>query len=217
MANLVRQAVSAAAVAVLTTFLAGQSMAEPLTKPATVPLDFLTWIKRDAGWLTDVLAKQDLGAAVSVAPEGAVVTTSEALQAVNRIRAFAHLAAPGIRPPYFDLMVTQGGGAPFRCTTLFPKSVVPDIGPDDFAKADFPADAGDPVAVDLCRVNPEKGAPYAGLSRDAFRDRYFDAAGDLRTDFKDLNADAAFIAAAFDYGFFVRQGDVTGRLRLDRE
>lgn len=218
MAITVRQAMSAAAAgAVLGVFLAGQTMAEPLSKPATVPLDFLGWIKRDTAWLTDILAKQDLASAVSVGKDGMLVSTSEALKAVNRIRAFAHLAAPGIRPPYFDLMVAQGDGPPVRCTTLFPQSVVPGIGPLDFAQDQLSAEGADPVALDLCRVDAGKAAPYADLGRDAFAERYFDMAGDLRTEFRALNTDPAFIAAAFDRGFFLRQGDVTGRLKLERE
>lgn len=218
MAITVRQAISAAALgAVLGGFLAGQTMAEPLSHPATVPLDFLGWIERDAAWLTETLAGQDLASAVTLAPEGLLVSTSEALKAVNRIRAFAHLAAPGIRPPYFDLMLTDGKGQPVRCTTLFPESVAPGIGPLDFAEPALSAEGADPVALDLCRVDAEKAAPYADLGRDAFRERYFDMAGDLRTEFRALNTDPAFIAAAFDHGFFLRQGDVTGRLRLERE
>lgn len=218
MATTLWQAIStAAAGAALGMFLAGQTMAEPLGRPATVPLDFLGWIKRDTAWLTGILAGQDLANAVTLAPEGLLVSTSEALKAVNRIRAFAHLAAPGIRPPYFDLMLTDAKGQPIRCTTLFPQSVVPAVGPLDFAEPALSAEGADPVALDLCRVDAAKAAPYADLGRDAFRERYFDMAGDLRTEFRALNTDPAFIAAAFDHGFFLRQGDVTGRLKLERE
>ena len=46
---------------------------------------------------------------------------------------------------------------------------------------------------------------------------FFDAAGDLKIEFSNLNTDAAFIAQAIDHGFFVRQQELTGRLRLGSE
>lgn len=203
--------------AVLATTAFGQDMTQRLTPPAAVPLEFLTWIDRDEAWLTDVLAETGAGADVEIGSGGvASVSTEAALRSLNRIRAFAHLAAPGLRPPYFDLTVSEDSGT-FRCVTLFPKSVAPQIGPMDFTAADFPASAADPMVLDLCRVDADKAADYRGLDRDAFRQRYFDESGNLRVEFANLNNDAAFAAEAIDHGFLVRQGDVTGRLKLERE
>jgi hypothetical protein len=101
--------------------------------------------------------------------------------------------------------------------TLFPRSIAPQLGALDFDRESFPAAEGNPAILDMCRVDPAAAADYQQLDREAFRARYFDANGDLRGEFADLNADAAFIARAFDLGFFVVQEDYTGRLRLDRD
>lgn len=196
----------------------GQEMAERLTTPATVPLEFLTWIDRDDAWLAEALGEAGVGSEVEIGPKGvASATTEAALRVLNRIRAFAHLAVPGLRPPYFDLSVSDPSGTSFRCVTLFPKSVAPQIGPMDFTEQSFPSVAADPMILDLCRVDPKQGGDYRGLARDEFRARYFDEAGNLRVEFANLNSDAGFVAEAIDQGFLVRQGDVTGRLKLERE
>jgi hypothetical protein len=87
----------------------------------------------------------------------------------------------------------------------------------DFALESFPASAARPSILEMCKVSPQKGADFAGLDRATFMERYFDAGGHLRSDFSDLNSNTAFIAEAFDHGFFVLQGDLTGRLQLEQE
>jgi hypothetical protein len=101
--------------------------------------------------------------------------------------------------------------------TLFPRSIVPDIGPMDFDKGSFSTDRADKTILDMCRVDQRKGAEFAGLDRATFRDRYFDAHRDLKTEFIEFNNNAAFVAEAIDHGFFVIQGDVTGRVRLGEQ
>jgi hypothetical protein len=193
-----------------------QGMDTMLPAPAEAPLDFLAWIDRDESWLRDALGSLGVTGGYALGGGVAEARTVEALKALNRIRSFAHLAAPGLRPPFLDLTVAPPGGPPVRCATLFPRSVAPAVGPLDFAAPAASAEGGDADALARCRVDAGKGAAWAGLDRAALADRYFDDAGDLRVEFMDLNADPAFIAALFDRGYFVTQGDLTGRLRIDR-
>ena len=195
----------------------GQSKEPPLAIPVSISTEFLNWVGKDAAWLEQVLADQGQLADVTLGNGLIEARTEAAAKAVNRIRGFAYFAAPGLRPPYYDLTVAGADGSSFRCITLFPDSVAPGIGPMDFTRDSFPAAAAKPSILDLCRVTPTKGAEFAGLDRATFRDRYFDQNGNLRDDFSDLNSNAAFIAEAFDHGFFVLQGDLTGRLVLERE
>ena len=195
----------------------GEAMNQVLSEPAAVPLDFLAWIDRDAGWLRERLAAQDVRSGFAIEGGVLVATTVDALRVANRIRSFAFLAAPGLRPPYFDLRVEEAGRGLVRCVTLFPRSIVPELGPLDFERASFPAAGADPKILDLCRVSPASGVEYQRMARTAFRERYFDAAGDLKVEFATLNSDAAFVAQAIDHGFFVFQQDLTGRLRLGPE
>ncbi len=192
---------------------AAQSMSRQLKEPVAVPLDFLTWIDRDAAWLQQQMTT--LGAAGHVRIGGGTLETNDldTLKAANRIRAFAYLAAKGLRPPYFDLPVTGADGTS-RCVTQFPRSIAPDIGPMDFAKKSFPAAAADQAQLKSCTV-AGKGGEYAGLDRTAFRDRYFNASGTLKPEFRDLGEDAAFRAKAIDEGFFLTTEDYSGQLQLD--
>lgn len=202
-------------VAALSTAAMGQGIAERLDPPAAVPLEFLGWLGEDDSWLTKTLADQQAASGVEIAGGVATVADEASLRMLNRIRSFAHLSQPGLRLPYLDFNVTDGSGNTFRCVTLFARSVVPDIGPMDFSKPSLSAQGADPAILDMCRVDAK--AEAFEPDRAAFRERYFDAAGDLRSEFRELNTNAAFIAAAIDHGFFVRQGDVTGRLRIDAE
>ncbi|MBZ0090479.1 MAG: hypothetical protein K8H90_08890, partial [Thermoanaerobaculia bacterium] len=192
-------------------------MNQKLSHPASVPLDFLTWVGRDATWLRDRLAAQGVRSGYRLSERALEVTTVDALRSANRIRAFAFLGAPGLRPPYFDLRVKEADGALVRCLTLFPRSIAPGIEPMDFDREWFPAAAADPAILEMCRVEPQERAEFRGLDRSAFRERYFDANGDLKIEFSPLNTNAAFIAAAVDHGYLVVQQDVTGRLRLSPE
>jgi hypothetical protein len=194
----------------------GASMNQQLREPAAVPLDFLRWIERDASWLRESLAAQGVSTGYTISDGALVATTVEALRHANRIRSFAHLAAPGLRLPYLDLAVEGADEQRERCVTLFPRSIAPQIGPQDYARESFPAADADPTILAMCRVGAA-GAEYAKLDRDAFRARYFDARRDLKIEFAELNSDAAFIACAIDHGFFVLQQDLTGRLRLGAE
>lgn len=194
-----------------------QKMGAKLERAAAVPLDFLAWINRDADWLTGALARAGVTSGVSMSmPQAfAEAETVEALKALNRIRAFAYLAGPGLRPPYFDIMLVDANGRSLRCLTQFPASVVPGAGPMDFDKETFPAADADPQIVDLCRVPVTKNVEeYERLDRVTFRNRYFDVAGHLKIEFANLNTAPRFIAAAIDHGFFISQGDYTGRLQL---
>jgi hypothetical protein len=157
------------------------------------------------------------GAEVAMTKEGLDVQTLPALKAVNRIRAFAYLAAQSLKAPYLDLVVVPPSEAPVRCVTLFPANIVPSISAIDFSRESFPAAPTDPALLDQCRVDPARQKEYAALDREAFRERYFDANGNLRDGFSSLNSDTGFIATAFDHGFFVMQGDLTGLVQLDRE
>jgi hypothetical protein len=194
-----------------------QSKEQPLATPVSISTEFLTWIGKDEAWLQQALADQGQSADVTLGKGIAEARTEAAAKAVNRIRGFAYFAAPGLRPPYFDLTVAEADGSTFRCVTLFPESVAPGIGPMDFNRATFPAAPAKPSILDLCRVKPAKGADFVSLDRTTFRERYFDQNGNLRDEFSSLNSNPAFIAEAFDHGFFVLQGDLTGRLLLDRE
>jgi hypothetical protein len=189
-----------------------QSMTPPLKQPQAVPLDFLAWIDKDANWLERQIAV--LGGSKATI-KGQVLETTDlgTLKAANRIRAFAYLATKGIRPPYFDLPLSAGGESK-RCVTLFPRNVVPTIGPMDFARKSFSESDADPVILKACLVNGAGKAEYAGMSRDAFRDRYFDVTGVLKPEFRTLNDDSAFKAKAIDEGFFLSTEDYSGLLRL---
>jgi hypothetical protein len=210
-----------AALALAAGVLAGpvgaQEMSGQLGAPAAVPLDFLRRFDRDTNWLAQ--AMDDLGVAGQYRIEGDLLEakTSAALKAANRIRSFAYLAAPGLGPPYLDLTLRAEDGSTFRCPTLFPEEVAPGIGAMDFGLESFSAAGADAALVEQCRVDPSKASEYASLDRETFRDRYFDHHGDLRLDFVQLNSDPAFIAAALDRGFFVTQGDLTGRLKIAHE
>lgn len=192
-------------------------MNQKLSEPATVPLDFLDWIKRDADWLRESLKGQGVSSGFRITDMVLEASTLEALRSTNRIRSFAYFAAPGLRPPYFDLSVSESGKDLIRCVTLFPRSIAPDIGAMDFDRESFPAFKADPAILDLCRVRTKKGTDYRGLARDEFRKRFFDAVGDLKIEFAHFNSNAAFIGQAIDHGFFVVQQDFTGRLRLGAE
>lgn len=192
-----------------------QDMGERLSPAVSVPLDFLDWMGRDAGWLTRQVT--DAGAGLVLDPSGDIVEvgTLEALRQVNRIRAFAHLAQPGLRPPFFDLRL-EGKNDP-RCITQFAPGIVPGIGPDDFAKARLPAAGADPVLLDQCLVKPGSDAAWRDLDRNTFRDRHFDPSGVLRAEFADLAQEPGFLAAAIDWGFLVSQEEYSGLPRLEAE
>lgn len=195
-----------------------QDMATRLSPPATVSLDFLGWIDRDTDWLMAELARDGVQAGVSLSGDGqaAEVATLDALGRVNRIRAFAHLAQPGLRSPYIDLRLAAPGDQPQRCITQFASSIVPQISAMDFARTDFTTDGADPAVLDQCLV-PQGTSEFAGLGRDALRDRYFDKSGVLRSEFAPLANDPAFLAALIDQGFLVSQEDYSGLPRLDAE
>lgn len=204
-----------AAAAVLLSMLtaSAQPMAPQLDEPQTVPLDFLAWIGKDSEWLEQQIAA--LGNAGKPIIRGNILETTDiaTLKAANRIRAFAFLAAPGLRPPYFDLAITSADGI-VRCITPYPESIAPDIGPMDFARKSFPATAADQAQLRSCTVS-EKTGDYAGLGRAALRDRYFDTSGTLKREFDVLGDDAAFKAKVIDEGFFLTTEDYSGQLRLD--
>lgn len=195
----------------------GESMNQKLSGPAAVPLEFLNWVGKDARWLRDGLAQQGVSSGYAISNGVLEASTLASLRAANRIRRFAYLAAPGLKLPYFDLSVDQPGGGPVRCVTLFPRSIAPGIGPLDFDRKSFPPAGADPAILEMCRVEPKAASAYAALDRNAFRDRYFDAAGDLKIEFAESGSDPAFLAQAIDHGFFVIQQDYTGRPRLSRE
>ncbi len=200
--------------AFLATAAGGQSMGTRLTPAEAVPLDFLDWVDRDADWLRGAMQSAGVRQGFTISDGRLEASQVDALKAANRIRSFAYLAAKGLRPPYFDLSV-QVDSRTERCVTLFVRSVVPDIGPMDFATETFSASAADPRILDLCTVASTRGDDFVGLSRQAFRDKYFDSSGNLKVEFVALNTNPGFVAAAIDHGFFVTQGDVTGRLRIE--
>jgi hypothetical protein len=191
-----------------------QSMNPQLGEPQAVPLDFLAWIDKDTTWLERQIAA--LGGAVKPTIKGGILESTDlgTLKAANRIRAFAYLATKGINPPYFDLMLSTDGEAK-RCVTRFPRNVVPSIRPMDFATKSFPASGADPDILKSCIVTDARKAEYSDMSRDAFRDRYFDARGLLKSEFRALNDDPAFKAKAIDEGFFLSVDGLSGLLRLD--
>lgn len=207
-------AVLAGTAMLATTAALAQSMSRQLTEPEAVPLDFLTWIDRDAGWLQEQIAA--LGGIGPPMIKGDLLETTDlnTLKAANRIRAFAYLATKGLRPPYFDLTLSDGDTTK-RCVTQFPHSVVPSLGPMDFAVKTFPASAADPAILKMCTATGTRNADYAGLGRNEFRDRYFDATGVLKSEFRAFNDDATFKAKAIDEGFFLSIEDYSGLLRLD--
>lgn len=192
---------------------AAQDMPMRLEPTVSVPLDFLDWIGRDRQWL----AEQVQGKGVSVAPKGDVaqVGTMDGLRAINRIRAFAHLAQPGLRPPYLDLRLDGPDNG--RCVTQFASGIVAGIKAEDFAHDTLSAAEADPVLLEQCLVRSDPRPAWQGLDRQQFRSRYFDASGVLRPEFDDLAHDAAFIAAAIDLGYLVGQEDYSGLPRLEPE
>lgn len=202
--------------AAMAVFLVQPGVTQALDEPrsAAVPLDFLKWIDRDEAWLRSELSAMSATAGYEIVDGRLESEDAGVLRAVNRIRAFAHLAAKGVRPPYFDLMLTAADGSRLRCATLFPKSIVPTIDAADFKAADFSAADAEPTILDMCRVDEAKLAEFAAMDRRALRERFFDGNGDLKTEFVDLNNNPALVAALLDEGFFVYQGDVTGRIRV---
>ncbi len=195
-----------------------QDMSQRLQTAAAVPLDFLGWIDRDADWLMAELARDGVQAGVTLAAGGQVaqVATLEALGRVNRIRAFAHLAQPGLRPPYLDLRLAAPGDPPQRCITQFASSIVPQIRPMDFPRTDFTLEGADPALLDQCLV-PPGASEFAALDRDALRQRYFDKSGVLRAEFAPLAQDPAFLAALIDQGYLITQEAYSGLPQLDAE
>ena len=190
-----------------------QSMGEEVRPPAAVPLDFLAWIDRDRAWLEQQILAISGSSSIKIGATALETTDLDALKAANRIRTFAYLAAKGLRPPYFDLPVAAADRT-VRCITKYPTSIAPDIGPMDFARASFPAEAADQTELKSCTV-AGKGGDYADLNRTAFRDRYFNASGTLKPEFRDLRDDSAFKAKAIDEGFFMTTEDYSGLLQLD--
>jgi hypothetical protein len=211
------KAVTATVAVGLVHVAAAEGSTMQLSVPAAIPLDFLRWIERDAAWLRQQLEAGGVGSGYTFRSGRLEATSVEALRRVNRIRGFAQLAAPGLRPPYLDLPVRTVEGQVVRCVTLFPRSIAPQIGPLDFDRGAFPAAEADPTLLQMCRVEPSEGTEFRKPDRDAFRERYFDAAGDLKIEFAALNNDTAFIATTLDHGFYVKQQDLTGRLRLGAE
>ena len=207
-------AIFAAMALVAATAASAQSMSPQLKEPQAVPLDFLAWIGKDTGWLEQEIAA--LGGTGKPIINGDILETTDlgTLKAANRIRAFAFLAAKGLRPPYFDLTLSDGAQTA-RCVTQYPESVVPSLGSMDFARKTFPAAAADQAELKACTVADASKADYAGLNRDAFRERYFDASGVLKPEFRALNDDATFKAKAIDEGFFLSIEDYSGLLQLD--
>ena len=185
-----------------------------LPEPQAVPVDFLAWLDKDTRWLQSQLSSMGVMAPPDI--QGGVLETDSlaTLKAANRIRAFAFLAAKGLRPPLYDLTLTAEGGD-IRCLTQFPYSVVPDLGPMDFARPSFPAAGADPAILQACTVTEDRAAAYASLDRDSFRAQYFDAYGVLKPEFEALSADPAFMARAVDLGFFLGTEDYSGLLRVD--
>ena len=206
--------IGAAAFAAVAVPSGGQTMSTRLSEPVAVPLDFLDWIEKDPAWLADALGRLGVTSGYDTGQGLLTAVTLEALTAANRIRSFAYFAAPGLRPPYFDLMVDEGG-KPVRCVTLFPQSIAPEIGAFDFAAGPFPADAADPTILDLCRVSMPRSAEYLGLDREEFAQRYFEGNGDLKIEFADLGQDPAFLATTLDHGIFIGQSSPTGRARKE--
>ena len=194
--------------------VSAQSMSSPLKEPQAVPLDFLAWINMDVGWLQRQLTGMGTMGQPTIRDDTLETNDLTTLKAANRIRAFAFLAAKGLRPPYYDLTLGTASG-PLRCITQFPYSVVPRLGPMDFSVSSFPVAAADSAIVKACTVTPTKGAPYAGLDRDAFRAQYFDAYGVLKSAFAEMSSDPGFMARAVDLGFFLGTEDYSGLLRVD--
>ncbi|MEM1432004.1 MAG: hypothetical protein AAGG09_21310 [Pseudomonadota bacterium] len=179
-----------------------------LTEPVAVPVDFLGWVGLTEADLAPRLA--DLGAPASFRISYDLLETADprTLKAVNRIRMFAHLSAKGLRAPVFDLPLADGS----RCLTQFPRTIVPDLAFQDYARDDLPFGGAEASFLSACRAT-DPGA-YAGLGRAAFRDRYFDARGGLRQDFRELAADPDFLAAAIDLGFFLAPAGYSATLVL---
>ncbi|MDX8482084.1 hypothetical protein RFN28_27015 [Mesorhizobium sp. VK24D] len=203
----------AAMAIVATTAASAQSMSPRFKEPQAVPLDFLKWIGKSTDWLEQEIAA--LGGAGKPTIHGDILETDDlgTLKAANRVRAFAFLAAKGLRPPYFDLAVAAADQT-IRCVTQYPESIAPDIGAMDFAKKSFPAAAADQAELKSCTV-AGTGGDFAGLDRATYRDRYFNASGTLKPEFRDLGDDPAFKAKAIDEGFFLTTEDYSGLLQLD--
>jgi hypothetical protein len=197
----------------IATGVSAQSTTPQMKEPQAVPVDFLKWIDRDADWLqTQITA---LGGTGKLAVKDGLLETTDltTLKAANRIRTFAYLAAKGLRPPYFDLTIEAGDRAR-RCITQFPRSIAPGISPMDFARKSFPAEAADPAELKSCTVSGSD-ADFARVDRSTFRDRYFDASGTLKPEFRNLSDNAALKAKAIDEGFFLTTEDYSGLLQLD--
>ena len=196
----------------------GALMAQLLDQPVTIQLDFLDSIKENADWLRKELVARGLSDRYDIADGSLTTSDREVVRYVNRIHSFVHLDAPSLQLPYFDLHLRDSNAGLFRCETIFPRSIVPELDVMDFRKTEFPAENADTTMLNKCRVTEGPDAAFVGLDRSAFRETYFDENGDLKIEFADeLNTSPAFIAAAIDLGFFVYNGDLTGRLRIERD
>lgn len=184
-------------------------------KPAAVPLDFLGWVGQSDDWLRSELAAQGLTSGYQMVDGRLESEDVRVLRAVNRIRTFAHLSTHALRPPYFDLTLKGPDGSLSRCVTVFPRSIVPAISAGDFKTANFSAADAEPTILEMCRVEGARLAEFAGMERRVLRERFFESNGDLKTEFVQLNNNPALVAAMIDQGYFVYQGDVTGRVRVE--
>lgn len=192
----------------------GQAM---FKQPIWVPADFLQFGGHNEAWLSEAAGKLGVTNGIVMGKGMVGAQNIKALQVLNRIRTFASLDAESLRPPYFDLMMKAADGEVYRCITKFPKSIVPSISSSDFATPFFSDTDADKDLASRCKVIAKKDAEYSGLDRDVYRERYFGPGGHLRDEFIVLNTIPAFIAEAFDLGFYVLQGDLTGRLVIDNE
>lgn len=186
-------------------------------RPVWVPADFLYISQHDESWLLAAAEKLGVRNEIEIGKGMIGAKSLAALKALNRIRAFTNLQLAGRRAPYLDLTLKSKDGSFYRCVTPFPRSIVPGITASDFGTEWFPDDQADPAILRQCRVTPEKGAEFTGLDRDTFRSRYFGEGGHLNPDYAELNTNPAFVAEAFDHGFLIWLGDLTGRLQIDAE
>lgn len=191
------------------------AMAEAVSPPAVVQLDFLKLIKETPDWLAAELRSAGHAQGWKIADGKLSTGDLDVLRYVQRIKAFCYLDRSRSLP-YFDLLLEDGSGERARCVTLYPRDLLPDLGVLDFRREVFRVASLDSEEVAACRVPDDAGdTPYGGTDRQAFRQRFFGRSGELLMDsYERYDGDPGFIHHATTLGFYPFRAQFTGYLQI---